>query len=66
MFSAGWPVHTLPVLDMIETSESVRCGKRIATVWAIMPPIEAPTMWAFSMPRWSSTPTLSAAMSASV
>ena len=24
--SAGWPVQKLPVLDMIETSESVRCG----------------------------------------
>ena len=64
--SAGWPLQKLPVLDMIETSESVRCGYRIATVWAIIPPIEAPTTWACSIPRWSSTPTLSPAMSASV
>ena len=41
-----------------------RC--RIAIVWAIMPPIEVPTMWAFSMPRQSSTPMLSSAMSSSV
>ena len=64
--SAGWPFQHPPVLDMIETSESVRCGERIASVWAIMPPIDAPTMCALSIPRWSSTPTLSPAMSASV
>ena len=64
--SAGWPFQKPPVLDMIETSDSVRCGYRIAIVWAIMPPIEAPTTCARSIPRWSSTPTLSPAMSASV
>jgi hypothetical protein len=36
---------------MIETRLNVRSGYRIATVWAIMPPIEVPTMCAFSMPR---------------
>ncbi len=51
---------------MIETSESVRSGCSIATRWAIMPPIEAPTMCARSIPRASSTPTLSRAMSLSV
>ena len=64
--SAGWPLQNEPVLDMIEVSESVRSGCSIATRWAIMPPIEAPTMWACSMPRWSSTPMLSFAMSLSV
>ena len=32
----------LPVLDMIETSERTELGWRAASVWAIMPPIEAP------------------------
>ena len=38
----------------------------MAIVWAIIPPIDAPMMWARSMPRWSSRPTASAAMSDSV
>ena len=35
-------------------------------VWAIIPPIDAPTTWAASMPRASSRPTQSLAMSDSV
>ena len=50
---------------MIDTSESTRSGCRAAIVWAIMPPIDAPTMWAGSMPSSSSSPSPSSAMSAS-
>ena len=39
----GEPTHRLPVVDMIETSERTRSGRRIAIVWPIIPPIEAPT-----------------------
>ena len=46
MPNAGWPFQRLPVFDMIETSERTSSGRRAASVWAIMPPIEAPTMWA--------------------
>ena len=35
---------------MIETSERVCPGYLAAAIWAIMPPIEAPIMWARSMP----------------
>ena len=35
-------------------------GMLAARVWAIMPPIEAPTTWARSTSRWSSRPTASA------
>jgi hypothetical protein len=31
------------VFDIIETSDSTRPGYRAASVWAIMPPIDAPT-----------------------
>jgi hypothetical protein len=51
---------------MIEVSERTRSGCSMATAWAIMPPIEAPTTWALSKPRASSRPTVSAAMSDSV
>ena len=50
---------------MIETSERTRSGCSIAIVWAIIPPIEAPTTWADSIPRWSISPIVSAAMSRS-
>ena len=63
--SSGCPTRRLPVVDMIETSERTRSGCSIAIVWAIIPPIEAPTTWADSIPRWSSRPTVSAAMSRS-
>ena len=49
--NAGWPFQRLPVLDMIETSDSTRSGYFAAIVWAIMPPIEAPTTCARSIPR---------------
>ena len=64
--SAGWPFQRLPVVDMIEASDSVRCGWRAAKTWAIIPPIEAPTMCAASIPRLSSRPATSSAMSTSV
>ena len=44
----GWPFSRPPSLDMIETSESTRSGCSMAMVWAIMPPIEAPTTCARS------------------
>ena len=59
----GWPTAGEPVVDMIEHSERTRCGKSIATCWAIIPPIEAPTMCALSIPSASSSPAVSAAMS---
>ena len=40
-----------------------RRGWPIAIAWAIIPPIDAPTTWAASMPRWSSSPAASSAMS---
>ena len=49
--SFGSPARRLPVVDMIDVSESTRSGRRIAIVWAIMPPIDTPTTWAASMPR---------------
>ena len=60
------PTFESPVVDMIEHSDSVRSGKSMAKVWAIIPPIDAPPMWARSMPRASSRPAPSAAMSRSV
>ena len=64
--SCGWPEVRAPVLPMIETSERTRSGWLIATVCAIIAPIDAPTTWARSIPRWSSSPTTSSAMSSSV
>ena len=48
---------------MIDVSDLTRRGWSIAIAWAIIPPIDTPTTWAASMPRWSSRPTASAAMS---
>ena len=45
---------------------AIRSGCSIAIVCTIIPPIELPTMWARSIPRWSSRPMPSAAMSDSV
>jgi hypothetical protein len=56
----------LPVVDMIEVNDRTREVCSTAIVWAIMPPIEMPTTCAASMPRWSSSPTASVAMSPSV
>ena len=36
-------VIMLPVVDIIEVSERTRLGCSIAIVWAIAPPIDAPT-----------------------
>ena len=54
------------MLDMIDVSDRTRSGCSIAAVWAIMPPIEAPTRWALSSSSASSRPSVSAAMSDSV
>ena len=56
----------LVLLGGSKVSERTRSGRRAAMVWAIMPPIETPTRWARSISRWSSRPTPSAAISASV
>ena len=63
MLGCVQPTVRLPVVDMMLVSERTRLGCSIARVWAIMPPIETPAMWADSRPRWSSRPTASAAMS---
>ena len=60
----GWPTEGSPVVDMIDVRVVTRSGKSMANAWAIMPPIETPTMWARSRPRASSRPAASAAMSA--
>jgi hypothetical protein len=52
-----------PECDMIETSDKARSGKAAANSWAIMPPIETPTMWAAGLPAASSTAAESRAMS---
>ena len=65
MRSAGHARQRCPVLDMIEASERTRSGCRAAISWAIMPPIEAPTTCARSIPSASSRPIPSSAMSAS-
>jgi len=49
--SAGLPTSRFPVVDMIDVKESTRSGWLAASIWAIIPPIDAPTTWAFSMPR---------------
>jgi hypothetical protein len=52
-------------VDSIDPSERIRSGRRIAIVWAIIPPIDVPTTWVRSMPSWSSRPNVSFAMSSS-
>jgi hypothetical protein len=51
---------------MIDVSVRTRSGCSIATVWAIIPPIERPTTCADRRPSASSSATVSAAMSESV
>src|SRR5437763_2861789 len=63
---AGWPTQNRPVVDMIETSERTASGCLAASVWAIMPPIDAPTTWAGARSSSRSRPAASPAMSASV
>ena len=53
-------------VDMIDVIVRTRSGAFSATVCTIMPPIDAPTMSAWSTPYASSTATASAAMSAIV
>ena len=53
----------LPVDDMMDVSDSTRCGYSIAISCAIMPPIDAPTICALAMPSVSIRPIVSAAMS---
>ena len=53
-------------LDMINPSDASRSAWLAASTCAIMPPIDAPTTWARSMPRWSSRPLTSSAMSTNV
>ncbi len=52
-----------PRSDITIVTVSVFPGCSIATSWAIIPPIEAPTTWAASMPSASSSPVASEAMS---
>ena len=63
---SGCPTSSAPVVDMIDVSVCTLSGCRIARVWAIIPPIEAPTTWAAAMPVASSRPAASSAMSSSV
>ncbi len=48
---------------MMLTRDRTRAGRATAMVCAIMPPIETPTTWARSTPRWSSSPKQSSARS---
>ena len=61
-----WPKPGSPVVDMIDVTVRSRWGCSIAIVCTIIPPIEAPAMWARSMSSASSTAMPSAAMSESV
>ena len=56
--SSGWLL-----LEKMIASVSVRALKRAAKTCAIIPPIDAPTMWRVSIPRWSSSAAASSAMS---
>ena len=47
----GAPYSGSPVIDMIDVRVRTRVGCSMAMVWAIIPPIDAPTTWADSMPR---------------
>jgi len=47
----GAPYSGSPVIDMIEMSEATRAGCSMATVWAIIPPMDAPMRWARGMRR---------------
>ena len=60
------PYSGSPVVDIIEVSVSTRSGCSIAIVWAIIPPIDAPTTCARSIPSAVSRPKPSSAMSLSV
>ena len=53
-------------VDMIEVRLATLSGWRMASAWAIIPPIDMPTTCARSMPRASSRPAASSAMSSIV
>jgi hypothetical protein len=55
-----------PEVDIIDVRLKQRSGYFAATICAIMPPIEAPTICARAMPSASSRPTASAAIASSV
>ena len=59
----GCPFQRLPVLDMIEVSDRTSSGCSAASTWPIIPPIDAPTMWAGAMSRPSIRAAASSAMS---
>ena len=63
---SAWPAARSPVVDIIEVSDRIRSGYSMATVWAIIPPSDAPARWALARPSASNSPTVSAAMSDSV
>ena len=65
MSGLALPCLRSPVFDMIDVRLATRVGCSMAMVCAIIPPIEMPTTWARSMPRWSSSPMPSWAMSLS-
>ena len=65
-FSEGPGSRRAPLVVIISVRLFNRAGCAAARCCAIIPPIEAPQTWAREMPSASSTPTLSAAMSASV
>ena len=54
-----------PVVEFIEMRLFVRAGWLIATICAIMPPIDDAAIWARSTPSASRRPTASFAMSSS-
>ena len=54
-----------PGVDMIDVRVRVRVGWSMANCWAIIPPMDTPSTCADPMPRASSRPAASAAMSAS-
>lgn len=56
------PYSLSPVEDIIDVKVSTRSGQERAIVWAIIPPIEAPTTWARSIPSALSSPRPSSAM----
>ena len=66
MLNFGCPFQRLPVVDMIETRERTASGCSAAKVWAIMPPIEAPTTCAGAIPSSRTRPAASPAMSLNV
>ncbi len=59
----GAPTKRSPVVDMMEQAVANRAGWWITRAWVIMPPMEAPTTCARSMPRWARSAAASSAMS---